>query len=151
MPFREGTDGTQPFDQDLSQRVQRLSERCDTSTAQAIAARKSIPSRRAALLQTRAKIQKEIEEKRENKRRKLESEIENLIKERDSQIKERDSQKAENTIKPLERSEEVAQSLRKAKENIDQLALALVEQTSAANEQAKFVQRLRIMSASYTS
>jgi prophage DNA circulation protein len=144
MPFREGTDGTQPFDQDLSQRVQRLSERCDTSTAQAIASRKAIPSKRAALLQTRAEIQREIAQKRENKRRRLENEIEKLIK-------ERDSQRDESIVKPLERSEEVANSLQKAKENIDQLAVALVEQTSAANEQAKFVQRLRIMSASYTS
>ncbi|PWN37206.1 uncharacterized protein FA14DRAFT_170083 [Meira miltonrushii] len=144
MPFREGTDGTQPFDQELSQRVRMLSERCDTSTAQAIAARKTIPSKRAALLQTRAQLQREIEQKRENKRRRLESEIEKLVKERDSQT-------GESTIKPLERSEEVADSLRTAKENIDQLAVALVEQTSAANEQAKFVQRLRIMSASYTS
>lgn len=146
MPFREGTDGTQPFDQDLSQRVQRLSERCDTSTAQAIAARKTIPSKRATLLQTRAQIQKEIDQKREHKRRKLESEIENLIKGRDSE-----HQRSQSIAKPLERSKDIAQSLRTAKEDIDQLAVALVEQTSAANEQAKFVQRLRIMSASYTS
>lgn len=64
----------QPFDQALSQRVQHLTERSDMLTAQVIAARKSLPARRAAALDERYKVIEKRQGVEEAKRRQTEEE-----------------------------------------------------------------------------
>lgn len=49
----------------------------------------------------------------------------------------------------LKRGEQVGKTLRLAVEEIEGLVVSLLEQSSAANDQANFVKRLRIMSAAH--
>lgn len=65
----------EPFDQALSQRVQHLSEQADKLTADAITARKTIPRRKADIMQQRSAALAHIDKTNEKRRREVEEEF----------------------------------------------------------------------------
>lgn len=138
--------------------MQHLSERADTLTAEAIAARKTIPARRAELVKARTEALDRIGKSKEQKRRTAEEAFEHSAEKSSTHdpsehnvrsVKGKSTNAEAFGLVKLDRSEEVGSTLRTAAQEIDQLAVSLLEQTSAAHEQANFVKRLRIMSASY--
>ncbi|UZJ51351.1 hypothetical protein CBS101457_000671 [Exobasidium rhododendri] len=137
-PFSQDDAEMEPFDQALSQRVQHLTEQCDNLTAHVIEARKTLPSRRAAALQARYKLTDERQKKIDARRRTVEEDFQHA----------QSVPKASFDISILERAEEVKRTLGSSVNGIEKLAVTLLEQSSAADEQAKFVKRLRTMSAS---
>ncbi|PWN40389.1 hypothetical protein IE81DRAFT_349304 [Ceraceosorus guamensis] len=118
-----------PFDQVLSQRVQSLAAESDDLTAQLVHARRTVPQRRADALAARANVVRTLAAKEEEKRQLVEEEW-----------AERDKDQVDLS---LPRAESVRKSLLEAVGSIDALQVALLEQTSEAQDHTDLVRRLR--------
>ncbi|SJX63106.1 uncharacterized protein SRS1_13932 [Sporisorium reilianum f. sp. reilianum] len=126
----------EPFDEDLSRRLQVLNDQANTLTTEVIGWRKTLPARRAEAMEKRAAVIRALEARKEEHRRAAE-------KEHALQLRE---QSKSNPIRiDLKRKAEVADTLKHSVVDITSLQVSILEQATAANEQAKLVKRLRTM------
>ncbi|PWN47093.1 hypothetical protein IE53DRAFT_390776 [Violaceomyces palustris] len=123
----------EPFDEMLSVKVQNLSQEADKLTEQVISYRKRLPSERVAAMERREKVLESLQRKVENERRGTELESRAMLVDL-PEIKV-----------DLERKPQVAETLRKAVDEINSLQVSLIEQATAADEQTRLVKRLRTM------
>ncbi|EST05171.1 Kinetochore Mis14 [Kalmanozyma brasiliensis GHG001] len=126
--------GVEPFDEDLSRRLQVLNDQSNTLTTEVIAFRKALPARRAEAMEKRAAVIRALEAKTEEQRRAAEEE---------HALRLREQSKPINI--DLKRKAEVADTLKHSVVDITSLQVSILEQATAANEQAKLVKRLRTM------
>lgn len=68
MAFHDD-EGVEPFDEDLSRRLQVLNDQANTLTTEVIAFRKALPARRAEAMEQRAAVIRALEAKKEEHRR----------------------------------------------------------------------------------
>ena len=73
--------GVEPFDEDLSRRLQVLNDQANTLTTEVIAFRKALPARRAEAMERRAAVIRALEAKKEEQRRAAEKEHANKLRE----------------------------------------------------------------------
>lgn len=66
--------GVEPFDEDLSRRLQVLNDQANTLTTEVISFRKALPARRAEAMERRAAVIRALEAKKEAQRRAAEKE-----------------------------------------------------------------------------
>lgn len=66
--------GVEPFDEELSRRLQVLNDQANTLTTEVIGFRKSLPARRAQAMERRAAVIRALEAKKEEQRRATEKE-----------------------------------------------------------------------------
>lgn len=66
--------GVEPFDEDLSRRLQVLNNQANTLTTEVIAYRKALPTRRAQAMERRAAVVRALEARKEEQRRVAEKE-----------------------------------------------------------------------------
>ncbi|PWY99499.1 hypothetical protein BCV70DRAFT_201063 [Testicularia cyperi] len=134
--YAKQTKGIEPFDEELSRRVQNLAEQSDKLTEEVISYRKTLPSRRAEAMQRRAEVISALEAKKEEQRRGEEA------------ANAKELEKTATLPKAdLKRKSEVAETLQQSVRDITGLQVSILEQATAANEQAKLVKRLRTMPA----
>lgn len=126
--------GVEPFDEELSRRVQVLNDQANTLTTEVIGFRKALPTRRAEAMERRAAVIRALEAKNEQRRRAVEKEH-----------AERLRQSSKPIAVELKRKAEVADTLKNSVIDITSLQVSILEQATAANEQAKLVKRLRTM------
>ncbi|SPO24396.1 uncharacterized protein UTRI_03664 [Ustilago trichophora] len=126
--------GVEPFDEDLSRRLQVLNDQANTLTTEVIAFRKALPTRRAQAMEKRAAVIRALEAKKEEQRRALEKEHALKLREQSKPI-----------ATDLKRKAEVADTLKHSVVDITSLQVSILEQATAANEQARLVKRLRTM------
>lgn len=147
--------GIEPFDEELSRRVQNLAEQSDKLTEEVIAYRKTLPSRRAEAMEKRAAVIKALEAKNEEQRRSIESTSLKALEQRSKPL-----------ALDLERKADIAQTLQRSVQDVTGLqtvsqspydhvwgllliplllSQSILEQATAATEQARLVKRLRTM------
>ncbi|TKY89271.1 hypothetical protein EX895_001802 [Sporisorium graminicola] len=126
--------GVEPFDEDLSRRLQVLNDQANTLTTEVIGYRKTLPARRAEAMEKRATVIRALEAKKEELRR---------AAEKDHAVQLREQGKPISI--DLKRKAEVADTLKHSVVDITSLQVSILEQATAANEQAKLVKRLRTM------
>ncbi|KAJ9479348.1 hypothetical protein PHBOTO_002829 [Pseudozyma hubeiensis] len=132
--FARHSKGVEPFDEDLSRRLQVLNDQANTLTTEVIAFRKALPARRAEAMEKRAAVIRALEAKKEEHRRADE-------KAHTLQL----SEQSKPIGIDLKRKAEVADTLRHSVVDITSLQVSILEQATAATEQAKLVKRLRAM------
>ncbi|KIS68892.1 uncharacterized protein UMAG_02878 [Mycosarcoma maydis] len=132
--FARHSKGVEPFDEDLSRRLQVLNDQANTLTTEVIGFRKALPARRAEAMEKRAAVIRALEAKKEEQRR-------NAEKEHAQQLREQS--KPVNI--DLKRKAEVAGTLKQSVVDITGLQVSILEQATAATEQVKLVKRLRTM------
>ncbi|KAJ1026786.1 hypothetical protein NDA16_002083 [Ustilago loliicola] len=128
--------GVEPFDEDLSRRLQVLNDQANTLTTEVIAFRKALPARRAQAMERRAAVIRALEARKEEQRRAAEKEHAHKLHEQSKPV-----------AVDLKRKAEVADTLTQSVVDITSLQVSILEQATAANEQAKLVKRLRTMPA----
>ncbi|KAJ1026421.1 hypothetical protein NDA13_003802 [Ustilago tritici] len=128
--------GVEPFDEDLSRRLQVLNDQANTLTTEVIAYRKALPARRAQAMERRAAVVRALEARKEEQRRVAEKEYAKKLREQNKPM-----------AVDLKRKAEVANTLTQSVVDITSLQVSILEQATAANEQAKLVKRLRTMPA----
>ncbi|SAM82442.1 uncharacterized protein UBRO_04539 [Ustilago bromivora] len=128
--------GVDPFDEDLSRRLQVLNDQANTLTTEVIAYRKALPARRAQAMERRAAVVRALEARKEEQRRVAEKEHAKKLREQSKPM-----------AVDLKRKAEVANTLTQSVVDITSLQVSILEQATAANEQAKLVKRLRTMPA----
>ncbi|KAJ1018243.1 hypothetical protein NDA18_006402 [Ustilago nuda] len=128
--------GVEPFDEDLSRRLQVLNDQANTLTTEVIAYRKALPTRRAQAMERRAAVVRALEARKEEQRRVAEKEHAKKLREQSKPM-----------AVDLKRKAEVANTLTQSVVDITSLQVSILEQATAANEQAKLVKRLRTMPA----
>ncbi|SPC66060.1 uncharacterized protein UHOD_04539 [Ustilago sp. UG-2017b] len=128
--------GVEPFDEDLSRRLQVLNDQANTLTTEVIAYRKALPARRAQAMERRAAVVRALEARKEEQRRVAEKEHAKKLREQSKPM-----------AVDLKRKAEVANTLTQSVVDITSLQVSILEQATAANEQAKLVKRLRTMPA----
>ncbi|SPO45507.1 uncharacterized protein PSANT_03193 [Moesziomyces antarcticus] len=126
--------GVEPFDEELSRRLQMLNDQANNLTTEVIAFRKSLPARRAQAMEKRAAVIRALEAKKEQQRRAVEKEHANKLREESRPI-----------ALDLKRKAEAADTLKQSVLDITSLQVSILEQATAASEQAKLVKRLRTM------
>lgn len=99
--------GIEPFDEDLSRKVQTLAEQSDKLTEEVIAYRKTLPSRRAEAMEKRAAVIKALEEKKEEQRRSAEAANLRALEARSKPL-----------LLDVERKADVAQTLQRSVQDI---------------------------------
>ncbi|SOV03902.1 uncharacterized protein UDID_04539 [Ustilago sp. UG-2017a] len=124
--------GVEPFDEDLSRRLQVLNDQANTLTTEVIAYRKALPARRAQAMERRAAVVRALEARKEEQRRVAEKEHAKKLREQSKPM-----------AVDLKRKAEVANTLTQSVVDITSLQVSILEQATAANEQAKLVKRLR--------
>ncbi|GAC97446.1 kinetochore protein Mis14 [Pseudozyma hubeiensis SY62] len=67
--FARHSKGVEPFDEDLSRRLQVLNDQANTLTTEVIAFRKALPARRAEAMEKRSAVIRALEAKKEEHRR----------------------------------------------------------------------------------
>lgn len=78
--------GVEPFDEDLSRRLQVLNDQANTLTTEVIAFRKALPTRRAQAMEKRAAVIRALEAKKEEQRRAVEKEHAQKLREQSKPI-----------------------------------------------------------------
>lgn len=78
--------GVEPFDEDLSRRLQVLNDQANTLTTEVIAFRKALPARRAEAMERRAAVIRALEAKKEDHRRAAEKEYALQLREQSKPI-----------------------------------------------------------------
>jgi len=73
--------GVEPFDEDLSRRLQVLNDQANTLKTEVISFRKALPARRAEAMERRAAVIRALEAKKEEQRRAAEKEHANKLRE----------------------------------------------------------------------
>ncbi|SNX83824.1 uncharacterized protein MEPE_02532 [Melanopsichium pennsylvanicum] len=132
--FARHSKGFEPFDEDLSRRLQLLNDHANTLTTEVIGFRKTLPTRRAEAMERRAAVIRALEAKKEEQRRSAEKEHALRLREQSKPI-----------AVDLKRKAEVADTLKESVVDITSLQVSILEQATAASEQAKLVKRLRSM------
>lgn len=86
LPFCDLDTGVEPFDEDLSRRLQVLNDQANTLTTEVISFRKALPTRRAEAMEKRAAVIRALEAKKEAQRRAAEKEHARKLREESKPI-----------------------------------------------------------------
>lgn len=128
--------GIEPFDEDLSRKLQVLNDQANTLTTEVIAHRKALPARRAQAMERRAAVIRALEARKEEQRRVAEKQHAQKLREQSKPI-----------AVDLKRKAEVADTLTQSVVDITSLQVV----SAASSDPCPKTETIRVSDADHTS